>query len=153
MEPEVAIVGGGITGTVAATTLARLLPGARITLFDQGRGLGGRASHRRVDNGEVVAPWARSSMAFDHGCQFFQGGDDEFREDDPPLLYHLPTDTGERSPLDLTTHAQRVAALKALIREYEETKVPQVSGDPECPKFSPLNSTQGKWIGPYCDDF
>ena len=39
--PEVAIVGGGITGTVAATTLARLLPGAHITLFDQGRGLGG----------------------------------------------------------------------------------------------------------------
>ena len=69
MQPEVAIVGGGITGTVAATTLARLLPGARITLFDQGRGLGGRASHRRVDDGEVVAPWARASMAFDHvGC-------------------------------------------------------------------------------------
>ena len=80
MEPEVAIVGGGITGTVAATTLARLLPGACVTLFDQGRGLGGRASHRRVDNGKVVAPWARASMAFDHGCQFFQGGDDEFRE-------------------------------------------------------------------------
>ena len=79
-QPEVAIVGGGITGTVAATTLARLLPGARITLFDQGRGLGGRASHRRVDDGKVVAPWARSSMAFDHGCQFFQGGDAEFRE-------------------------------------------------------------------------
>ena len=79
-QPEVAIVGGGITGTVAATTLARLLPGARITLFDQGRGLGGRASHRRVDDGKVVAPWARASMAFDHGCQFFQGGDDEFRE-------------------------------------------------------------------------
>ena len=79
-QPEVAIVGGGITGTVAATTLARLLPGARITLFDQGRGLGGRALHRRVDDGEVVAPWARSSMAFDHGCQFFQGGDAEFRD-------------------------------------------------------------------------
>ena len=79
-QPEVAIVGGGITGTVAATTLARLLPGARITLFDQGRGLGGRASHRRVDDGKVVAPWARASMAFDHGCQFFQGGDAEFRE-------------------------------------------------------------------------
>ena len=79
-QPEVAIVGGGITGTVAATTLARLLPGARITLFDQGRGLGGRASHRRVDDGKVVAPWARASMAFDHGCQFFQGGNAEFRE-------------------------------------------------------------------------
>ena len=79
-QPEVAIVGGGITGTVAATTLARLLPGARITLFDQGRGLGGRASHRRVDDGKVVAPWARAPMAFDHGCQFFQGGDAEFRD-------------------------------------------------------------------------
>jgi predicted NAD/FAD-dependent oxidoreductase len=79
-ETNVAIIGGGITGTVAATTLAKLLPGARITLFDQGRGLGGRASHRRVHDGNVVAPTANAAMAFDHGCQFFRADDDEFRD-------------------------------------------------------------------------
>ena len=82
--PHIAIVGGGITGTVAAAQLSRLLPNAHITLFDQGRGLGGRASHRRVvkATGKVVAPdhSGESYFAWDHGAQFFRGDDAEFRE-------------------------------------------------------------------------
>ena len=45
---KVAIVGGGITGASAASSLAGY--GIEVTVFDQGgRGPGGRASHRRVD--------------------------------------------------------------------------------------------------------
>mmetsp|Transcript_8628 Transcript_8628/g.25960 ORF Transcript_8628/g.25960 Transcript_8628/m.25960 type:complete len:437 (+) Transcript_8628:235-1545(+) len=82
LKPDVAIVGGGVTGTVAARQLARLCPGARVTLFDQGRGLGGRASHRRVLRGKPVAPDCADAevLAFDHGCQFIRADDDEFRE-------------------------------------------------------------------------
>ena len=35
----------------------------------------------------------------------------------------------------------------------EEDKVPQLTGDPACPKFAPLDSPEGKWIGPWCDGF
>lgn len=66
-------------------------------------------------------------------------------------LYFLPTDAGERTPLDASKHADVVAALQALVVQYEATKVPQVTGDPDCPAFSPLDSPQGKWIGPWCD--
>ena len=79
---EIAIVGGGVTGTVAAAQLAKLLPSARVTLFDQGRGLGGRASHRRVDaSGRVVAPSHEDGayLAWDHGAQFFRCDTEEFR--------------------------------------------------------------------------
>ena len=71
----------------------------------------------------------------------------------PALLYHLPTDAGEQSPLDTTAHAERVASLVALVASYEATKVPQVTSDPHCPPFVPLDSADGKWIGPWCDGF
>jgi len=67
------------------------------------------------------------------------------------LLYHLPSDEGERAPLDLTKHASVVARLRTLAAYYEATKVPQVSGDPACPPFAPLPSAEGAWIGPWCD--
>ena len=76
-RPEVAIVGGGITGTVAATTLARLLRRAHNVVRP------GAASAAKPTGALITArSWrrGRASMAFDHGCQFFQGGDAEFRE-------------------------------------------------------------------------
>ena len=83
---KVAIVGGGVTGAVAASQLARLLgPLCRVTLFDQGRGLGGRCSHRRVSAVDGARLDAEESggvaaFAFDHGCQFFRADTAEFRE-------------------------------------------------------------------------
>ena len=68
-----------------------------------------------------------------------------------PLLYYLPSDAGEHTPLDPSKHADTIERLMALISTYEETKVPQVKGDPKCPPFAPLNSSEGPWIGPWCD--
>ena len=67
------------------------------------------------------------------------------------LLYHLPTDHGERHALDVGKHEAIVARLRALTVQYEATKVPQLTGDPACPAFAPLASTEGRWIGPWCD--
>ena len=94
---KIAVVGGGITGSVVASELARVLGNSRgddheesdeVVLFDQGRrGPGGRASHRSVvskktknpESGEdekeefVVLPdddIDESAFQFDHGCKF-----------------------------------------------------------------------------------
>ena len=67
------------------------------------------------------------------------------------LLYHLPTDDGERHALDVGKHEAIVARLRALAVQYEATKVPQLTGDPACPAFAPLASKEGRWIGPWCD--
>ena len=81
--PRVAVVGGGITGAVAAAALAKA--GLAVTVFDQGRrGPGGRASHRRVCDGCVVPdddlpPGAGVALEFDHGCQFFRADDPRMR--------------------------------------------------------------------------
>ena len=69
---KVAIVGGGPAGTAFTHQLAKLLAKetktvgeVQIDLLDQGRGLGGRSSHRfaKEEDGEYE---------FDHGCQFFR---------------------------------------------------------------------------------
>ena len=43
--PLVAVIGGGIAGQSAAAVLSAA--GARVTVFDKGRGAGGRLSTRR----------------------------------------------------------------------------------------------------------
>ena len=45
---RVAIIGGGISGCASARRLAQLAPSAQITLYEIGRGLGGRASTRKT---------------------------------------------------------------------------------------------------------
>ena len=52
------VVGAGISGLLAASTLQRV--GWDVTVLDKGRGVGGRMATRRVDEG-----------TFDHGAQFF----------------------------------------------------------------------------------
>lgn len=76
----VAIIGGGITGSTLAHHLVRLLPSAKLTVFDQGRGCGGRTCHRRLDsNGKAVSPEDEdAALRFDHGCQFFRADSAEF---------------------------------------------------------------------------
>ena len=87
---RVAVVGGGITGSVAASELFKTSENnVEVVLFDQGRrGPGGRASHRSVikrkadidfkenkscENEEfIVLPddcIEKSTFQFDHGCK------------------------------------------------------------------------------------
>ena len=87
---RVAVVGGGITGSVAASELSKTSENnVEVVLFDQGRrGPGGRASHRSVikrkadidfkenkscENEEfIVLPddcIEKSTFQFDHGCK------------------------------------------------------------------------------------
>jgi len=81
---RVAIVGGGVTGATAASCLASELKAlCDVTLFDQGRGLGGRCSHRKIrvkDGVRLPADADEASFAWDHGCQFFRADTAEFRE-------------------------------------------------------------------------
>ena len=57
--PTVAIIGAGISGLSAARTLQD--HGLTVTVFDKSRGVGGRMSTRRTDQGTT----------FDHGAQYF----------------------------------------------------------------------------------
>jgi len=62
---RVAIIGAGIAGLTAARTLRD--HGHRVTVFDKGRGVGGRTCIRR-----------REAHAFDHGSQYFKVSDERF---------------------------------------------------------------------------
>ena len=63
---NVAIVGAGMSGMIAARTLRD--HGVNVTVFEKSRGLGGRMATRRVD----AAP------TFDHGAQYFTCRDARF---------------------------------------------------------------------------
>ena len=65
--PRVAVIGAGISGLVAARTLAD--HGLSVMVFDKGRGVGGRMSTRRVDG----------QSRFDHGAQYFTARDRRFQ--------------------------------------------------------------------------
>lgn len=67
VELEVAVLGAGIAGLLAATVLQDA--GLRVAVFDKGRGVGGRLATRRI--GDAV---------FDHGAQHFTARDPDFRE-------------------------------------------------------------------------
>ena len=64
--PNVAVIGAGISGLAAARTLQD--HGISVTVFDKGRGVGGRMSARRTDLGG----------SFDHGAQYFTARDQRF---------------------------------------------------------------------------
>lgn len=68
--PRVAVVGAGISGLTAASRLAR--GGGAVTVYETGRGPGGRTSTRRA--GPDGAGWQ-----FDHGAQYFSAKDPAFR--------------------------------------------------------------------------
>jgi predicted NAD/FAD-dependent oxidoreductase len=64
---RVAIVGAGISGLAAARELVDA--GVEVTVFERGRGPGGRAARRRV-----------SGFEFDHGAQYFTARSEAFIE-------------------------------------------------------------------------
>lgn len=70
-EPmRVAVVGAGISGLACARVLHD--QGHEVTVFDRGRGPGGRMSTRRVDGG------AHEELSFDHGAPYFEVRDPRF---------------------------------------------------------------------------
>ncbi|MEN8689938.1 MAG: FAD-dependent oxidoreductase [Desulfobacterales bacterium] len=64
---RVAVIGAGLSGLVAARTLAD--HGLRVQVFEKARAPGGRMSTRRMN-----------SFAFDHGAQYFTVGDERFQK-------------------------------------------------------------------------
>lgn len=66
---QVAVIGAGVAGLACAQVLAEA--GHGVTLFDKGRGPGGRMSTRRVEVGG-------RTIAFDHGAQYFTARDPAF---------------------------------------------------------------------------
>lgn len=68
---HVAIVGAGLAGLSCADALCRA--GMKVSLFDKGRGPGGRMSSRRIDT-------PLGSAVFDFGAQFFTARDAAFAE-------------------------------------------------------------------------
>lgn len=64
----IGIIGAGIAGLACARELAAR--GFDVTVFDKGRGVGGRTATRR----------AESNLRFDHGAQFFVADDPRFRK-------------------------------------------------------------------------
>lgn len=66
-----AIIGAGISGLACANALAA--NGHQVSLFDKGRGPGGRMSTRRVDT-------PMGQAFFDHGAQFFTERDPDFQK-------------------------------------------------------------------------
>lgn len=61
------IIGAGISGLCAAHILQD--QGKKVIVLDKGRGVGGRMSTRRIDNGVI-----------DHGAQFFTARDERFNK-------------------------------------------------------------------------
>ena len=71
---RIAVVGGGVSGCCAAAALAEKLRGsARVTLFESGRGAGGRASTRRLESGNRVDHGERSRPALGKRSVCFSG--------------------------------------------------------------------------------
>jgi len=63
---RVAVVGAGVAGLILARDLVR--DGHEVSVFDKGRGPGGRLATRRAE-----------PFSFDHGAQYFTARDPEFR--------------------------------------------------------------------------
>ena len=66
---RVAIIGAGMAGLACATRLRE--GGLDVSLFDKGRGPGGRMSTRRIEAGV-------ETLHFDHGAQYFTARDPAF---------------------------------------------------------------------------
>ena len=64
---KIIVVGAGLSGLSAARELSSR--GHDVTVFDKGRGVGGRLATRRA-----------GSAVFDHGAQFFTARSDEFQQ-------------------------------------------------------------------------
>jgi renalase len=62
---KVAVIGAGVAGAFCSKSLKKM--GATVTVFEAGRGPGGRMARRR-----------EGAYQFDHGAQFFHGENETF---------------------------------------------------------------------------
>ncbi len=79
LVPQIAVIGGGITGLAAAVTLRQTLPQAKVTLFEGNQRLGG-------------ALWTKTETlqrASGEGSFLIEQGADSFLVDDPATLEFL----------------------------------------------------------------
>ena len=76
-RPRVAVIGAGMSGLTCASRLGER--GFEVSVFDKGRGPGGRSSTRRVD-------LDGAEVGFDHGAQYFTVRDPAVRT--MPSLSH-----------------------------------------------------------------
>lgn len=70
-EKHIAVIGAGMAGLACATKLAA--SGAKVTIFDKGRGPGGRMAARRAEIAGNLA-------SFDHGAQSFSAKNPAFAQ-------------------------------------------------------------------------
>lgn len=89
---KIAIIGSGMSGLACAAGLAKA--GLTPTLFDKGRGIGGRMATRRAEGG----------LQFDHGAQIISSQDEDFRAflDTAKAAGHVDdwtTGTGDSQPV------------------------------------------------------
>ena len=70
---SVAVVGSGISGLICAQSIIQQAPGVSVSVFEWGRGPGGRTARRRVNinNG--------TQASFDHAAPFFSVSSSSFR--------------------------------------------------------------------------
>ncbi len=85
---KVAVVGAGMSGAIAARTLAD--HGVEVVVFEKSRGVGGRMANRRTESG----------LTFDHGAQYFTARDPRFQRYvqawlDQGLVRHWPDLKGD----------------------------------------------------------
>ncbi len=62
---KIAVVGAGVAGAFCSKSLRKM--GAAVTVFEAGRGPGGRMARRK-----------EGAYQFDHGAQFFYGENETF---------------------------------------------------------------------------
>lgn len=73
---RIGVVGAGVAGLAAARALADR--GHDVSVFEQGRGPGGRVATSRLRGIEMPRGLAGSTLAFDHGAQYFTARDPRF---------------------------------------------------------------------------
>ena len=73
---RVAVVGAGVAGLAAARALVDR--GHEVMVFEKARGPGGRVATSRLRGIEMPRAFAGSTLAFDHGAQYFTARDPRF---------------------------------------------------------------------------
>ena len=92
-----------MTGCAVARQLAAENATVQVTLFDWGRAVGGRASHRFRPEPSTSDPDKTLTLHFDHGAQFFHATNDTFLDMVRPVVKQWPEDTARLGWLDSET--------------------------------------------------
>jgi renalase len=113
---SVVIIGGGLSGVIAAADLQK--QGKSVIVLDKGSSVGGRMATRRIANGLA-----------DHGAQFFTVRDSQFQkrvdgwiEDKLVYLWSMGWSDGSLRPVTDDGHARYAVhgGMNALVRRLEQ---------------------------------